>query len=299
VKRRGLLGLAAVVLLAAAPVRAGEPMKDLARLRQESNAGRLAALQEILKEHGLPFEAQPFTPKAAPETAASKPEEGINVVVSFGSGPREIVVGAHYDAVKLKDGTLSPGMGDNGASVIVLVRLAKALKGRALTHRVRVVFFDQEEIGLLGSKAYVAAQKPGEIAAAINLDIAGYGGSLAFRAGPEERNAPLYRVVRQVCAERALACTGFPRFPPSDDRSFEAAGVPNVSLAFVPEVQAHQLWLMLNGGAESGIREGFVPEILKTIHTPGDTLDKIDAAALELAPEVVLDVLLKLDASLK
>lgn len=292
----------AVLLLAALPAWSAEPIsaepiKDLARLHKDTNAGRLAALQEILKERGIPFEAQTFTPEA--KEGAPPPPEGTNLIVTFGTGPKEIVVGAHYDAVRLKDGTLSPGMVDNGASVITLVRLAEELKGRTLAHRVRIVFFDQEEVGLQGSKAYVASRPAGEVVAAVNLDIAGYGGSLVFGAGPEARDAPLHRAVRRVCAERGLACTGFPKFPASDDRSFAAAGIPNVSLAFLPELEAHQLWLRLNGGPDSGLAEKLVPEILKTIHTPEDTLAKVDPATLDLAPRVLLDLLLSLDAGLK
>lgn len=270
-----------------------EPLADLARLKQPTNAGRLAALKEILTERKIPFEAQTFAGGKKDE-----PEEGTNLSVAFGSGPREIVVGAHYDAVKLKDGTLSHGMVDNGASVMVLVRVAEALRDKQLRHPVRILFFDQEEIGLLGSKAYAASKKPGEVAAAVNLDIAGHGDTLAYGTGKGEASAPVIRGVERVCAERLLDCVRFPRFPPSDDRSFEAAGFPNVSLAFVPREEAHQLWLLLNGGPESGLRESFLPATLKIIHTPGDTLDKIEPATLDLAEKTVLEVLLQLDASL-
>lgn len=269
------------------------PLADLARLQQPTNAKRLAALKEILTERRIPFEVQTFAGGRKDE-----PEEGTNVSVAFGSGPREIVVGAHYDAVRLKDGTLSHGMVDNGAGVMVLVHVAEALRGKKLRHPVRILFFDQEEIGLLGSKAYVAARKPGEVAAAVNLDIAGHGDTLAYGTGKEETSAPVIRGVERVCAERLLDCVRFPRFPPSDDRSFEAAGLPNVSLAFVSRVEAHQLWLLLNGGAESGLRESFLPATLKIIHTPSDTLDKIEPATLDLAQKTVLEVILQLDASL-
>ncbi|HSN87572.1 MAG TPA: M28 family peptidase, partial [Thermoanaerobaculia bacterium] len=120
-----------------------EPLADLARLKQATNAGRLAALQEILTERKIPFEAHAFD-----GGKKDKPEKGTNLSVAFGSGPREIVVGAHYDAMMLKDGTLSHGMVDNGASVVALVRLAEALREKKLRHPVRLLFFDQEELGL-------------------------------------------------------------------------------------------------------------------------------------------------------
>src|SRR4029077_21000581 len=179
---------AAVALLAgpaAAPV-ASPPagLAELARLRHDTHAGRFEALQGILRERGVPFEVERFDgPKG----------EGHDLVATFGAGGREIVVGAHYDAVKLKDGTLSQGMVDDGAGVIALLRLAEALRGRPLRHWVRVAFFDQEEIGLLGSKAFVAARQPAEVAADVNVDIDAYGDTLVFGGGKGEENAPLDR----------------------------------------------------------------------------------------------------------
>ena len=286
---RSIRTLFLLTLLLGASAAQAAPVQDLAKLQVDTNAGRLAALQGILKERGIPFEVQAF-------------DGGSNVVVTFGAKApeaREIVVGAHYDSVKLKDGTLSRGMVDNGAGVIALAGLAEGLRGKPLRHPVRVVFFDREETGFLGSKAFVAARKPAEIAAAINVDIVGYGDTLIFGGGKKEGNAPVDRSLQRVCAARRLACLEFPEYPSGDDLSFDAAGVPNISVAFLPAVEAHQLWLSMNGGGErSGLRNDFVPPILGTIHTPADTLDKVDPATLERTPGVLLEIVLELDTTL-
>lgn len=295
---RSLAFLAGFVLcagpLAAQAAAPAGPLAELARLQSDSNAGRLQALQEILKARGIPFEAQKFTSESG--------GEGQNLVATFGSGGREIVVGAHYDAVKLKDGTLSRGMVDDGAGVIALVRLAEALGGRPLRHRVRVVFFDQEELGLLGSKAFVAALKPADVAAIaanVNVDIVAYGETLIFGGGQGEANGPLVRALLRVCAARRLACLELsPHYPAGDDRSFNAAGIPNVSVAFVPAADAHQLWLLLNGGKDSGLKEGFAPNLLQNMHSPGDTLEKVDPATIERTSGLLRDLVLELDSTL-
>lgn len=290
-----LLLASACALIATEPPATPDPLKDLARLRQESNAARLEVVQEILRERGLPFELQSFDAKESPRG----PKKGTNVVMTFGSGAREITVGAHYDAVELKDGKLSQGMVDNGAGAIVLLRVAEALKDRPLKHRVRVLLFDKEEVGLLGSKAYVAGRKPGEIAAAVNVDIAGFGDTVLYGLGKSEGDGRLQEVLGAICAERRLACLEFSKFPAGDDRSFKAAGIPTVSIGFLPRVQAHQLWLSLNGGKDSGLPDGWVPPILKIIHTSEDTLDKIDPGTLDLATGLVLDTLLRLDGGME
>ncbi len=292
--------LAAVALLAgpaapAAPVESPPAgLAELARLRHDTNAGRLEALQGILRERGIPFEVQRYDgPKG----------EGHNLVATFGAGGREIAVGAHYAAVKLKDGTLSQGMVDDGAGVIALLRLAGALRGRPLRHRVRIVFFDQEELGLLGSRAFLAARAPADpardIAADVNVDVDAYGDTLVFGGGKGEGNAPLDRALQRVCAARRLSCLEFfPHFPAGDDRSFDAAGIPNVSIGFLPAVEAHQLWLMLNGGPASGLKEGFLPDVFHHMHSTGDTLETVDPATLDRASGLLLDLVIELDLTL-
>ena len=63
----------------------------------------------------------------------------------------------------------------------------------------------------------------------------------------------------ETCGAEDLPCVPFAQMPPSDDRSFVAAGVPTISVAMLPGVDAHQLWLMMNGGKNSGLGEGNSP----------------------------------------
>ena len=69
----------------------------------------------------------------------------------------------------------------------------------------------------------------------------------------------------------------------------------NISLAVLPSIEAHQLWLMMNGGKQSGLERGFVPEVLRTIHTPADQPDKLDADALVIAYRAAGALLWQLD----
>lgn len=279
-----------LLLLAGSAAVPPDPLRDLARLQKDTNEERREALRAVLTERGIPFEIQDFDGDSG---------KGSNLLVTLGSGRREIVVGAHYDAFKLKDGRLSRGMVDNGAGVMALAGLAQALRGRPLRHRVQIAFFDREETGLVGSKSYIAVRQPGEIAAAVNVDIVGYGNVFAFGGGKAEDNAPVYRALQRVCAARRLSCLEFPTSPPGDDRSFRAAGIPNVSLGMLPEVEAHQLWLLLNGGKDSGLREGFLPSVLQVIHTAEDTLDRVEPGAIERTSRFLLDLVLELDAALE
>ena len=263
------------------------------RLLQKTNAGRLGQLQAILREQSLPFEIQSVP---NPSRQGDARPEGNNILLtgSAQSGPT-LVVGAHFDAAALPDGQLSGGMVDNAASVAVLVHLATALKSQPLRRPVRFVFFDLEEEGLIGSRHFVSLLKKDSVAGMINLDTLQGGDTLFYGPSAGVEHDELNRELRAVCAAADFACVESAKFPPSDDISFSRGGVPSISLAVLPGNDAHQLWLMLNGGQHAGIEQGFVPEVLQTIHTPADQPEKLDPKALAIAYRAVADLLRRLD----
>ena len=272
-----------------------EPLRDLAQLKQDSNPARLEALQKMLRERGIPYELQPFESQASPHGRT----KGTNLIVTLGKGPREITLGAHYDALELPGGGMVDGMIDNGAAAIILVRVAEGLKGRDLHHRVRVVFFDMEETGMVGSRAYVSAHKP-EIDAAIILDIAGLGrDALIYGSGKAAGTDRVIKSFLMSCAQQLLTCIGSENYPASDDRSFQNANIPVISFAMGPRLILYQFWLMLNGGKNSGLEKGFMPPFFTIIHSPEDNISKIDPVALDLEYTLVLDTVLRLDAAPK
>ena len=222
--------------------------------------------------------------------------EGRNVVVTFGDGPREILLTAHYDAVRLRDGTMSHGVVDNAASVVGVIEAAKILNTRTLNHRIRVILFDQEELGLVGARKWIEAHGLDNVAAVVNSDVAGYGDTLMYGQNNGPQSAFVTRAVQQVCADRALQCVGYPVYPPSDDRAFSAAGAPVVSLGFQDQIGAHQMWLAFNGGESNGLAEGFVPQVFRLIHSSDDTMEQVDPATVKTAGEVYAAVIEHLDA---
>jgi Zn-dependent M28 family amino/carboxypeptidase len=69
--------------------------------------------------------------------------------IASSSKKSPILIGAHYDAVPG-----SPGADDNATGVAVLLELAKAFAEHPLSYPIRLIGFDLEEYGLLGSTAY-------------------------------------------------------------------------------------------------------------------------------------------------
>ena len=272
-----VLALALITLLQTVPAsdrKATALVDDAQRLAAAAtNEARFDALAALLRGRGLTFTVESFV---IDKPIGREPRtEGRNVVVTLGQGAQDVVIGAHYDAARLADGSLSKGAVDNAASSVMLVRVADALRGESLPVRVRIVWFDMEELGLIGSANYVKQHAADRIKAMLNFDINAYGDTILF--GPTERpeNAALRRTFAQTCVAEDITCIGFAQMPPGDDRSFVKAGVPTISAGIIPAIDVHQLWLMMNAGPNSGLAQGVAPPIVRTIHTPDDTSDKL------------------------
>jgi Zn-dependent M28 family amino/carboxypeptidase len=117
------------------------------------------------------------------------PAGPVNVVARFGpqlgpGGNLDLVIGAHYDSIAIltagwrADRDPAPGANDNATGVAGLLEIARVLteehRAGRLQKSIAVVFFDEEELGMNGSRQWIAAERHGE--AMINLDMVGFSG---------------------------------------------------------------------------------------------------------------------------
>jgi len=290
------LAAAAALVAVSTPVAAQELdlRAQVAAYVQPTNEARTRVVVDQLRAAGF----EPTVETFVGGNRQTGEMEGRNVVVTFGEGDREILLTAHYDAVKLRDGSMSHGVVDNAASVVGVIEAAKILRGKDLNHRVRIILFDQEELGLIGAKKWIEAHGLTNVAAVVNSDVAAYGDTMMYGQNNDAQSAFVTRAVQAVCSERALQCVGYPEYPPSDDRAFSAAGAPVVSLGFQDQVGAHQMWLAFNGGEANGLAEGFVPRVFQLIHSNEDTIEHVDPATVKTAGETYAAVVERLDRQL-
>ena len=289
---RSLLAAGLVLGLSVSAVHAQEPLRQaVGAYVQPSNAERLRVLTGQLDAAELAYEIQTFE-----GGGRAGPMQGSNVVVTLGESERDILLTAHYDAVVLPSGEMAHGVVDNAASTVAVIEAARALRDRALNHRVVVIFFDQEELGLIGARRWIEANGTDRVAAVVNSDVAAFGDTLMYGENNGARSAFILTALRAECGERALTCIGYPAYPPSDDRAFIAAGVPVVSIGFQRRIGAHQMWLAFNGGEDNGLAEGFVPEVFRLIHSEGDRLEAVEPETVALAAEVYASLIARLDA---
>ena len=171
------------------------------------------------------------------------------------SGGKAVLLVAHYDTVPS-----SPGAGDNGSSVAMLLEIVRALKaGSPISHDVMFLFSDGEELGLLGAKAFVYQhQWAKEIAVVLNFDARGNSGpSIMFETSPENG-----WLIRQFAAASprpvatSLSYEIYKLLPNSTDFAiFKEAGFAGLNFAFI------------NG--------------IKHYHASNDTVAQIDRRSLQ------------------
>lgn len=80
-----------------------------------------------------------------------------------------VVIGAHYDTVPG-----CPGADDNATGVAVLLELARQASQQPFRRPVRLVAFDLEEYGLVGSHAYAQAIQGQPVYLMLSLEMLGY-----------------------------------------------------------------------------------------------------------------------------
>src|SRR6185312_591210 len=165
-------------------------LDDLRRLAIADQAARRNALMELLREMDAPFTC------AQEQLGRHHP---INIVVRFQDHARpRLILGAHYDSVPG-----STGANDNGAGVVVLLAWLRLALVHPPSIPLDVVFFDLEEIGQIGSRAYLDEVGAENVLAMINLDICGVGDTILVAPRQHLEQGPLHQPLRSVAAAGA------------------------------------------------------------------------------------------------
>ena len=140
-------------------------------------------------------------------------------VIAERPGPparRVAMVGAHLDSVRE-----GPGINDNGSGVASTLALAERLRDR---RGLRFGFWGAEELGLYGSRGYVASLSGPErrrLAGYVNLDMVGSPNAVRYVYG----EGPVREALEQALRARRLAFDEIEIGASSDHAPFEDAGI--------------------------------------------------------------------------
>ena len=234
-----------------------EEVAPVVRLAHRASVGeRNAARQFLLDE---------FTTLRHDYTMGSY--VGANVLATLdatdGSGGT-IVVGAHFDSVPA-----GPGAADNATGVAIVLAAARYLRdvpGR--THPVVFALFDQEEIGLIGSRAYAPTLASTDVMGVHVFDMLSFDGDGDGAVELWSPSASLQAVYEQHGA---------------------AAGMPISSVSFT--YSDHQAFLEI-GITATGVGEEFVAkDHTPHYHKSTDTYENVSFEHLARVTHLALSVL--------
>ncbi len=201
-----------------------------------------------------------------------------------GSAPQAdtLVISAHYDHLGRRGGDLYPGADDNASGVSALLSAATFFAANPPAHPMLFASFDAEELGLRGSKTFVASRPAGlsHIALNINLDMVSRNPDNEIFASGTWKEPALRRVLTDVqkAAEvkilfghdRPMWRAGFVEnwTTQSDHGSFHEAGIPFLYFG----VADHDDY-----------------------HRPTDTPERIDPVFFGNVADMVVEALVQLD----
>lgn len=142
-----------------------------------------------------------------------------------GSTGEIYVLGGHYDAFPGM-----PGADDNASGTAGCMEIIRVLSKYTFKHTIRIVIFSGEEIGLLGSKAYVKTLGSDNIVAMINMDMISYkeAGELDIDVGYNSASSSLFKTFKatnDLYVNTKIYDAGKPSWD-SDHNSFWNKGIP-------------------------------------------------------------------------
>lgn len=241
---------------------------DLRRLATADQAVRRNELLALLREMDCPFML------LREHLADLRPE---NIVIRFQEeAPQRFVIGAHYDSVPG-----STGANDNGAGVCVLLAWLRSALHHPPSFPLDVVFFDLEELGQIGSRAYLKRFASEDILAMINLDMCGVGDTLLVAPSLEMKQSELCHCLLAANHLGLRSSRMVEALPPGDDLPFADGGVPTLSVSMLPSDEIEPLEEAVNAWRQGQI-PATMPKIAETFHNGcRDSIETIEVPTMQ------------------
>lgn len=215
-----------------------------------------------------------------------------NIIVTSNSEIKlpKLVIGAHYDNIEG-----SCGANDNCSGVSILIEVAKYLKLNKVNRPIDLVFFDREEYEDRGSEQYIISTGRENIYAMINIDTCGFGDIMIIGS---EKNLGAMKE-KKIISEGLLDkeyIEIIKRTPGSDDRSFEAENIPNISIGVVPKGDVEIIQKIINLELENKFPTKDLipnpPEFMSTVHNGDkDCIEIIEESSMKIVLDFIINIL--------
>jgi CubicO group peptidase (beta-lactamase class C family) len=240
---------------------------DELRSAPRDNAARVQRLRELYEQAG----AQPDQIRLQPVDGQGDAPPLHNVIVTKkGTTDSVIVVGGHLDRAEPGDGII-----DDWSGACLATNLFQTIRDVPTTHTFVFIGFAHEELGLLGSRAYVASLSDAErkkVRVMVNLECLGVDDPFIWTNGSTDS---LEVLARQVAGQHQLPLRDHQIIGVgADSIPFDRAGIPNITF------------------------DGMAVEHFRFIHSPLDKFENVKPEAYLNAYRVASQFLATLDRRL-
>lgn len=263
------------------------PLLDRIKVLEKlSDSHRMVQIGKWLQELGLSPEIQDF-------------DGGINMFLRSGKAPR-IAIASHFDTVPQ-----APGANDNCSAIVVCLEIAKRYQEAPLSmFGLDLFFFDQEERGLKGSKAFVKEYGTDEFLGLINLEMMGKGELFAIWPVEDKAGGIVQSAFEAACLAGG---TSFIRVDQvvmntADHESFRKGGLADSFSITCISPKDLQLAMMAAEKRSQGVSEYELIDLLdqapifEQYHRPTDTHHHLSEESLQLTADTLWKTLGLLEA---
>jgi len=227
---------------------------------------------------------------------------GINLYSEIGNPPY-IGIGSHYDVVKD-----SPGANDNASAIAVTIDVLRKIKENPLKKiGARGFFFDEEESGLIGSRAYVEKYDKDELLGVYNMELVGNGYILALWSVDSKQDTLLLRTLESEARKKGVQTIRFPRIiaNSADHMSFRKRGLEDCfTITMISEEDLKMAPLYYQA-----LNQGFPPDelweimkkapVFRHYHKSTDKSEHLDPKTLGLVSDLLYNSVRVIDENYK
>lgn len=258
------------------------------KLEYKSDSERLQTLKHILKTKNIKFIEQNYNYLGF---------KGTNIIADAGNlkSNKYIILSAHFDVVPN-----SPGANDDASAIAILIDVIEKIKKLNLKNKIRIIFFDDEEIGRFGSISYIKKYGTKDLLAVYHLELCGYGDAVGLWPITRiNRNSYALKIIKEVLKEKNIYFESVGKLPVfwGDHDSFLNRGFKHaVGISVAPEKDKEAIKKFVKANMFKVMFDyctGRIPRMFQLYHSPEDRSDYLSEDALKMVSDVLVDLMRK------
>ena len=259
-------------------------------LEYKSDLIRLQTIKNILKNKNIKFIEQNYTYLSF---------KGTNLIVNIGNlkSKKHIILSAHFDVVQG-----SPGANDDASAIAILIDLIEKTRKIKLKNKIRIIFFDDEEIGRFGSISYIKKYGLKDLLAVYHLELCGYGDAVGLWPITKiNENSYALKTIEYVLKEKKIYFEKLGQLPAfwGDDLSFRNAGFNHALCCSVaPKKDKESIKKFVKSNVFQILFKyyaGKIPKMFQLYHSTEDKSEYLNEKTLKMVSDVLISTMLKID----